>query len=681
MKKFFYRILAVLAILLIVGYTFLFTAFGNGIVANIAKDRIKQNAGLDVNITHFVLRPGSVSLKADLANLLNLNIEGNLSLFRLAFEIDYKVIMNKNSAHNLGLNFDENIKLNGQVFGKLQDFVLTGKGSVLGSNVQLDSRIYEFNPISLDLQVRTLKIEKLFTLLALPQYAKGQIDIVGKIEAKNFKPDGNAIIKLDMSSINYKEIKKVFGLDLPQNSNLKSEILATIKDNVISAKSEIKNAYFNIQSQKTFYDLTENVLQTDFILKIPDMSKLQSLTKTKLNGVLVVDGNLEFVKNIVKNLNVNVKGLGGLIQAKLKENKLQAVFDRVSLEKVFALVALPNYANGTINGVFDLDNIDLTNFTKLNGKMNLNSQGTFNASTLSILLNKKFPSNEKYTLKAQALIKNNSIDFDVIADTNFVKLNDWKGEFDLFKTLLHSDFSLELNDFSKLGFLFERKLSGNAQFNGKINFNKGLDVFVQSEKLFEGKFVSTLKNNMVNADLQEVELSSLTKSLDFIDLYQGKANAKAQYNLATEQGEVVLDMKEGRLQKNAITEAFRLFTLKDITNDVFHTAKANAKIIKNLIHFNLTMQAQRSSIDVNSASFDSNNGVLNVPFEMKLDRADLKGRIEGTSQKPKIQLDVSSVVNTIKNILGTDSKNLEQNILDMKLQEPDQFKKLLDKLF
>lgn len=53
MKKIFYGIVAFVVVLLIALYTILFTSFGNNIVANIAQKKIKENAGLDVNITRF----------------------------------------------------------------------------------------------------------------------------------------------------------------------------------------------------------------------------------------------------------------------------------------------------------------------------------------------------------------------------------------------------------------------------------------------------------------------------------------------------------------------------------------------------------------------------------------------------------------------------------------------------
>lgn len=841
MKKILYGFLALILVLLVAIYTLLFTSFGNGIVANYAQNKIKQNTGLDLNITRFDLRFSSLNLEASLADLAKLNLEGNLSLLSLGFDLSYLINFDKNYAKTMGLNLDKNLEFQGDIKGKASDFIVNGKGYLLGSHVLLDSRIYNYSPIALNLDAKNLKIEDIEHLLNSNEYLKGNIDIMAKIEAKDLKPDGNAIIKLYTNSINYEQIKKDFGIDLPKKSELNSEILATIKENQIYAVSKTSNDYLNLQTQKTLYDLTKNTLNTDFELKIPNLAKLESLTQTKLNGALNVMGNLSLLNNALNTLDASIDGLGGDVNASLKDNKLvallkdvklerllalagygslaqgnlnahlqsmgldfknfnataqinnakinpseikrltkldfpnnsfsldakanakngvidynallasnllnikklngtynlnnnelkvdtQAFIDDLSqfnalsgqklqgnlaldskahligsniqnlnadfnlaggsikansngktldldiskldLEKLFVITGMPNYANGLINAKGHLNSID---FKNLNGNVNLEAKGLLNATTLSKILEKKFPNNTSYDLKADINLKNNIANFDSSLKSSLANLTHFKGSFDINKILLNSDFVLDVSDFSKLGFLLDRKLSGKALFNGKLDFDKGINASIKSENLFEGKLDSTLKNNVLNANLTDVELSNLTKSFDLSDIYQGRASLNVNYNLLSENGQVNLNMKEGRLKQNAITNAIKLITLKDITDDVFHTAKADATIRKELIDFNLNMQAQRSNIQIAKGNFNSKNGALNVPFEAKLDRADFKGVITGASENPKVKLDTKSVVNTLKNVIGGQESNSHK--------ENKPVNKLLKKIF
>ncbi|HED7965046.1 TPA: hypothetical protein R6C03_000027 [Campylobacter coli] len=842
MKKIFYGVIAFVVVLLIAIYTILFTSFGNNIVANIAQKKIKESAGLDVNITHFNLRFSSLELQANIANMADFNLKGALSPFKLGFNLDYLISLNQNYAKNLGLNLNQNLAFLGKINGKSSDFMIDGKGYLFGSNVLLDARVYNYSPIALNLSANDLQISELLALFGRGNLAKGTIDIASKISAKDLKPDGNAIIKLDNTYINYAEIKKEFNIDLPENSNLKAEILANIKDDTVYTVSKIYNSYLTLQTQKTLYNLIQNTLNTDFDLSVPNLAKLEKLTKTKLNGSLGVKGDASVANNALTGLNANVIGLGGEVKANLKNNqlnlnasnaslekilaligygsivsgnlnanlvsealdfanfnadvkinnaklnsaeikkiakldlpntnfsldakngnisynallasnllnikkldgtynlknaelntdlnafiddlsqfnaiagqklqgkaelnakahiigaqiqnlnananiagglikansngkKLDLDINKLDLSKVFTIVGMPNYASGIVNASARLDDI---NFNNLNGKINAEAKGILNAVVLSQIMDKKFPSNTNYDLNIKADLKNNIADFEGVLNSSLANLSNFKGKFDINKMVLNSDYVLDIADFSKLGFLLDRKLKGKASFNGKIGFDKTLNFTALSKNLFEGKLDSTLKNNILNAKLEGVDLSTLASGLDFIDIYQGKANLDAKYNLISEQGEVNADMKEGKLKPNAITTALKLITLKDITTDVFHTANAKALINKENIKLDLNMQADRSYVLVSSGMLNSKSGSLNLPFDIKIDRANFKGNITGTTQKPQVKLEAGSVVNSIKNIVGDKAQDGVQKAGE-KVDEG--INKLLNKIF
>ncbi|EAI6682591.1 hypothetical protein CGR29_03585 [Campylobacter jejuni] len=845
MKKIFYGIVAFVVVLLIALCTILFTSFGNNIVANIAQKKIKENAGLDVNITRFNLRFSSLELQANIANMADFNLKGALSPFKLGFDLDYLISLKQNYAKNLGLNLNQNLSFGGKIQGKASDFTLDGRGYLLGSNVFLNARMYNYSPIALNLDAKNLKIEEILHLLSYPSYAKGFLNAQAKISAQNLKPDGNIIIKLDTSYINYEAIKKDFSLDLPLNSNPKAEILANVKEDKIYAVSKIYNDYLNLQTQKTLYDMSKNILSADFNLNIPSLAKLEKLTKTRLNGSLGVIGETSVVNNALSSLNAQVIGLGGEVKASLKHNKIFADINEASLEKLLALAGygalvsgnlnakllnadldfsnfdleakinnakintnelkkiakielpntifsldakanaknsnisynallasnllnikklqgtynlknselntdlnafidlsqfsaiagqklqgkadlnakahiigtqiqnlnananladgvikadsngkkldlnidkldlsklfviagMPNYASGVVNAKVNLDNID---FNNLNGKANLEAKGILNAATLSKILNKNFPNNTSYDLNTKINFKNNIAQFDSVLNSSLADLTKLQGSFDISKMLLNSDFNLKINDFSKLGFLLDRKLKGKAEFNGKVGFDKSLNFVVNSPNLFEGRLQSTFKDNLLLADLNGVDLSSLAQGLDFMDIYQGKADMKANYNLLSEEGEVNLDMKEGKLKPNLITNALKILTLKDITDDVYRTANAKALIKKENIKLDLNMQADRSYILVQSGALNSKSGALNLPFDIKLDRANFKGSITGTTENPKVNLNAGSVLNSIKNVVGggvSDGAKNTGNKVDKAVN------KLLNKIF
>ena len=825
MKKLIYGLLALIIVLFVAVYVMLFTSFGNAIVANFAQNKVKQSTGLDLNISKFILRFSSIDLKASLANMAQVSVEGNLSLFRLGFDLNYIINLDKKYAQSMGIKLDKNLEFIGKIEGRASDFMINGKGYFFGSNTSLDARVYNYSPIALNLNANNIELTELLALVGKGDLASGKLDISSKISAKDLKPDGNIIIKLDTSSINYSKIEKEFNINLPVKSEPKLEILANIKDDKIYAISKIYNDYLNFQTQKTLYDITQNSLNTDFDLKIPNLAKLEKLTKLKLNGNLSLLGDVLLQNFALTSLNASILGLGGDIKTSLKDNKLQALInnanleklvalagyggllsgnlnanltstgldfanfdstlkinnaklnkdalkkllkidfpntnfnldfkansvsnninyngvlasnlinvkkfsgtynltknalsaefnafvddlskfselagqklsgnaeinanarlnnnkieslnakanlasgtinavsngkeldlniDKIELSKLFVIAGMPNYSSGVLNAKGHLDSID---FTNLSGNLNLDLNGVLNEAVLSKILEKKFPSNTNYELKTRINLKNNIANFDTILNSTLANLSSFKGSFNLNDFVLDSNFILELSDFSKLGFLLDRKLKGSANFTGKLGFNKALSFDINSKNLFNGNLAANMKNNILNANLNNVDLSVLASSLDFMDVYQGKADVLANYNLLSEQGEVNLDIKEGRLKPNLITNALKVLTLNDITNDVYKNAKAKALINKENIKLDLDMQANRSYILIKNGALNSKTQALNMPFDIKIDRANFKGSISGTMNNPKVKLDAGSVVNSIKNVIGGKSED------------------------
>ncbi|ECC0055673.1 hypothetical protein FMG43_05155, partial [Campylobacter jejuni] len=464
MKKIFYGIVAFVVVLLIALCTILFTSFGNNIVANIAQKKIKENAGLDVNITHFNLRFSSLELQANIANMADFNLKGALSPFKLGFDLDYLISLNQNYAKNLGLNLNQNLSFGGKIQGKASDFALDGRGYLLGSNVLLNARMYNYSPIALNLDAQNLKIEEILHLLSYPSYAKGFLNAQAKISAQDLKPDGNIVIKLDTNYINYEAIKKDFSLDLPLNSNPKAEILANVKEDKIYAVSKIYNDYLNLQTQKTLYDISKNALSTDFNLSIPSLVKLEKLTKTRLNGSLGVIGQTSVVNNALSSLNAQVIGLSGEVKASLKNNKIFADINEASLEKLLALVGYGALVSGNLNAKLLNADLDFSNFD-LEAKIN---NAKINTNELKKIVKIELP-NAIFSLDAKANAKNSNISYNALLTSNLLNIKKLQGTYNLKNSELNTDLNAFIDDLSQFSAMAGQKLQGKADITAKAH--------------------------------------------------------------------------------------------------------------------------------------------------------------------------------------------------------------------
>lgn len=770
MKKVLIAVAAVFLVLLVAVYVVLFTSFGNKIVAGVIENKAKE-AGLELNVSKFVLGFSSLDIEVDISNMLNAKVEGNLSLFKLGFDIDYILALDKAYIKSLNLNPNQDFSFGGKLEGRASDFKANGRGFLFGSNIMLDAHIVDYSPLQLKLNANGIKIEELLALVSKPRYVLGVINMNADIVAQDSKPYGKALINFYTSAINYKLLQNDLNLTLPQNSELSSQIVANVNGNDVDITTDTKNSYLSIQSQNTHYDLAKGLLISDFRVLVPNLSRLESLLKNNAKGALNLSGDLKYGEGVLHllnaklignglsfanlpntDLNLDIKAMGdgadkinfesfaqsallnitqlkgsykisnselsldgklsvddlsqfknlagsdiqgradvklnahtlgaelkklkvdadiagGIISADSNGKSLDLNIKDVELTKLLVLATQPAYLNGLLNAKVHLSSLD---FTNLNGDFSTTSSGTLNQKVLSSLLNKQFPANSKYEFKLTGDIKNSLLSFHTQLKSDLANLSEFKGSFDIKNSKLTSNFILDVFDFSKLSFLAGRKLSGKAVFNGSVDFDKNLVAKITSENLFQGKLDANLKDNVLNATINQVDFASLMRGADLPDYYDAKASVKLDYNLLNSNGNVNANLNNGKLKNVGIIKTISALTKSDFTQDSFSDANLNARLSKNLTTINLNMKSPRVSIGIDKGTV-SQNGALNLPLVLGVDKAKFKGTISGTSDNPKVSLDLGSVIQSGINKVLSDDKLKEKGAKELN--------KLLDKLF
>ncbi|AJC86478.1 hypothetical protein [Campylobacter sp. RM16704] len=831
MKKILYIFLGVVCVVLLTIYTLLFTSMGNAFLKPKIETIIAEKSGLNIKLDTFKVNFSSLDIKANIDDKFFANINGNISPIKLGFDLDYLLGLKQNYIQKLGLKNDKNFTFKGKALGKSSNFDINGNGFLFDSNLSLNAKIIDYSPLNLEFIGKDIDIAQILDFASLPIYAQGKINIISNIQAKDLKPNGNALINFHTSSINNALIKKDFNITLlPKQSYIKGEIKSLIQDNQIISKSEILSNFLNFYTQKSIYDLQKQIFTSDFDIKLDDLNqfstiakmklqgksqiqgdmifannqlqklnanlfgfggnlkavmennilninttnievaellktisipafiesklilelkaqgldfknfdltsqldkakinilefkkltnldfpsttftlqakanaknslidyealldsniakipqfkgsydianqdlktqinafvdninKLKPLTKQDLNGPLNLDAKVNLKANRIQNLDANIKIMQGIINAKSNGKSLHAKIENVKLEQLFPLIGQKVLAFGDVNADVNLNSLD---FKNINGDFRANIISSFNEVELSKLLKKKFPKNTSAKINLDGKISKSIIDFNTKALSSFANINSLRGKFDINQMTLISTYDISLQDFSKLGFLVDRNLKGKADFDGKFDFKNALiDASVNSENIFNGKLNATLKNNIFNAKMQNIDLSNFAQSLDLPDYYQAKSNLSIDYNLVKESGVVLMNLADGQLKKNLITSALMILLQKDITQDVYHKGEAKVNINKNIIDLSLNLLADRSKININKGNIDTKSTKLNIPFNIIIDRANFKGVIKGTTQNPKVNLDAKSVINSIANTIGGNTSDVAKN--------------------
>lgn len=842
------RILGVvigIVVLLLGGvWTLAFTQFGNDLLRPYIENIVVEKTGQKVKLDKFSLRFSSVDIQASLENSIIARVSGKTKLLSQWFDLDYNIIANNLNVSNIKI--DREIGLSGKAKGDMSDFDINGKGNAFGSNLRFLAKIKEQKPLNLQIDAKKLQIDEILKLLNKPIYAVGSVDIVANVKDENGKANGDMNMKIYSGVINESLVLKDFNVNLPKKMSFNGDINANINDQDIKATSSLWTTLATLKTTKTSYNLSSAALNSDFKLQVPDLSKLESIAKQPLKGSVDINGDVAIAQNKLLVLNAKLIGLGGNIDATLKDNQLNAIINHIELSNVLALIGKPIALKGVLNGEakisdlnpkklkgnlsasikngeilsagmkslsgidfpsgivfnqnleanlageevgflmklasnllsipslkgqYNINNSDLSaeynvmvselskleSITKqklsgkveidgnvevknqqlaalntnaqilggtiktslknntliakaskigienifaligqnplakgileldakfepfdvknLNGNLSLNvANGGFMAENMSKILEKDFPKDVKFSLKANSDIKSNIANFDANFLSDLLNLNSIKGKFDIEKSALDSKYELGLPDLSKLKFLANRDLKGKIDANGDLKFNKELEFSLNSD-IFKGKLRADLKSNIFTAKLDKFIIKELTQMLTYPNFYDGTANLNANYNLKSSIGDFNLDIIEGRLVKSGLTNAISFAVQKDITQEVYKDGYVKGNINKNLIDFQANMKAQKSELNITKGTFDSLTSKLDIPVQMNIEKTDLNVHVTGTTQEPKYDVKSDYLEKKIDKGIG---KLIDKN---MNEKDANKTKKLLKGLF
>lgn len=840
-----FAVILVVVMLLLGGvWTIAFTQFGNDLLKPYIEDTIAQKTGQNIKLDKFSLRFSSVDIQASLENSIVAKVSGNTKLFSQWFDLDYHILANNLNMQTIKIN--KEIQLSGKAKGSLGDFDVNGKGNAFGSNLRFLAKIKDQKPLNLEIDAKKLQIDEILKVVGKPVYATGNIDIIANVKDENGKANGDMNVKIYSGIMNESLVLKDFNVNLPKKMSFNGDINANMKDQDILAQSSLLTSIANLKTTKTNYNLSSNLLNTDFKIKVPDLSKLEAIAKQPLKGSVDINGDVTLANNQLSVLNAKLIGLGGNIDATLKDNQLNAIINQIELSNVLALVGKPIALKGVLNGEakisdlnpkklkgnlnanikngeilskgmkalsgidfpsgivfnqnleanlageevgfliklasnllsipsfkgqYNINNSDLSaeydlmvsdlsklesitkqklsgkveikgdvevknqqlkalntnaqilggtikanlkdnnlvakaskigienifaligqnplakgileldakfdsnDFKNLNGNLNLSvANGSFVAESMSKMLEKDFPKNVKFTLKANSNFKDNIANFDANILSDLLNLNSIKGKFDIGKNILNSKYELNLPDLSKLKFLANKDLRGKIDANGDLIFDKELEFNLNSD-ILKGKLRADLKSNIFTAKLDKFVIKELTNMLTYPNFYNGTGDLNAKYDLKTSIGNFNLDIIEGRLVKSGLTNAISFAVQKDITQEVYKDGYVKGNINKNLIDFQAHMKAQKSELNISKGTMDTITSKLDIPVQMNIEKTDLNVHITGTSQDPKYNVKSDYIEKKIDKGIG--------KLIDKNMNEKDAnvTKKLLKGLF
>jgi len=627
--KYFLIFLSFLTAIVLFTLFLLFTQSGNNMIKPYIQKNMQKKLQKNITVEAFTLKTDFIDLETRVDKDSKLILNGNFDIFNKTLDIEYTV-----DAKNLQtpyVNIDGLLHINGKATGEINNLKLTGTGVAFNSKINFISNIEKQKLKAIKLDAKNIKIENILAFLKKPIYSRGMIDINMDIKPKeNNNYFGKNNITIHYGTLNSSLLEKDFGLKLERAVTYRGSIKSTVYGQKITTKTNIFSNIAKIETQNSQYDINKKVFYSDYIVRIPQLGAFDK----NLQGTILLNGN---VKKTEENFNfdVNSNTLGGTIRAIMFNDTLKVNVKNIKLTNLSKMLKQPTYSEGKLEFTLDMQD---TKTNSRDGRLVLHvDKGILNI--------KEFMENKKenkinYKLSLVSDIKQNSATINSKLTSDVLEFDILKSDYNLKENRFKGLYTLNVLDLNSLYFLTNRPLKGELLVEGNFNVHKQLYLDGNSSFL-DAQTTFTLQDNLLHVKSDDLTITKVTDMLYYPQIFDSFATLEADYNLTNKAGTVNLNALNGKLTKSELTDIIHFTSKFDLTTEVYKDSLFHGVIDKNKVDFSLFMNGLESYFKISDGYIDLDKNKIKSDFDIKIKNKDFQGTIEGSLDKPKVELNGS----------------------------------------
>ena len=669
MKKLF--LFLTIIIILIIGsvYGTLFTKYGNGIIASYIESKVNDGQeDVKLKVNDFRLTFNTINFDAKINDDSQILISGDLAIFKQSVDLKYDIKINDLSTlKNLTKqDLKGPFSTNGTFVGDKNNAVIQGFTNIALSETNYHVNLVNFEPKNINVNLKDAKIQELLSLLNQPIYADGDLNItadIKNIDVTNL--EGIVTANISKGKINNDIVNKEFKQTITSAIKIETNINASLLGKKVEIKSELISSVADIFLDKTVIDLEKNKSFSDYRIDVKNLNKLEGVIGKKLNGDFYTSGNI-----FVENSNVSIAGNSNIFEStstynlKLKDSNLENVSFKIEdakIEKLLHMLNEPVYATGNLNIGGDIKNAKIDT---LDGLINTKiSEGKIINEVVNTVFKQEIKDTVTFDLNVDTSLVPNQAISKADINTNLLNVNVNKAVFDFNEASLNSDYLVKISSLTNLIDFTKTKLRGAMDISGNIQ-SKENSLFIDGKSnLLGGSLDFNLKNDDLNANLNDIAIKELTYMLFQPEIFDSKGNFKVDYNLLVKKGTLIGNLTNGHFLENDFSILINQLAKFDLTKEIYETVSINSDINQNILTSTVNMKSANTQIDINNSFFDTQNNTIDAKLEAKIKETSFNISVNGNTSNPKISFDTKDLLkNQIDKQLEKNKDKIEEKI-------------------
>ena len=623
--------LIAIAILVVLGYSLLFTRIGNSVMSSYVEFLLNTDPKVPIRVEKFTMTTDNVNLQLKVSDLIDTTLDGKFSLLNGKFEGDYN--MRIDDLSRIKLDELKQAKAKGTfetkgVVSKNSDgqYVLKGKSTLYGGDLSYEAFLDGSELKKIDFVFDKLRLASMLRQSGQVALADADISITGSIKnATMGQLDGDVKTVVSNGKLNSYMMQKMYGKEVPKDFTFSVDIVSILSKNSATSKVEILNNFMKLTSPDFSIDFQDESLSGTYKLDILDIQQLIDTKMAKIKGGFSTSGKVSGTMS-----NALIEGVSDLFGSDtsyaigLERDEvasIQAKLNGLSLAKMAETSGQKSSIDGKLNVTVDIKNAKVGELDGLitSELKDVKLDKKLMKKEYDVEIPKEFnllAKNEVKLIKDEAIINSNLQTPIASLHVNELVYNLKDQSSKGFYTLKSSTMK-ELVGLSGLAQKLPREIAQNSdnaieikgtiqggknpKIDGKTDFMNGELNFVYEDEL--------LSINLLNSGLKLKKENKV--------VYESNANAKVNYDTKTQKVDMVLSFLQSGAALHVRESAFDMAqnTMYALVDFEAGDKKLHIKAEGDMDNPDITLKAQKPLLSEKYVNFMKNEINKNLQEE------------------------------------------------------------------
>jgi hypothetical protein len=343
-------------IMIVVGMIafFLYTPSGKAKISSMLSKELSRELGfsVDIRVKEIALSLSNIMIKADINRALEIEVLGRYTPWNHEMDLAYHLFGERVVFKDI--SFEDHVDLHGDIKGDPLHLHVDAQGKALNAEITL-ACIYTPKTIKdLSLKLDKISSQKVMLLAGEEPLLAGTFSLDAQIaHLSDFQKRGVVKVLLHRSGVYLQTIKTNYDLQLPDDLMLSANLEIELEDAEHHFKGKVDSTLGEIHFINGRYIEASRELNTEYLLSIDELSKVQFITKKKFIGPFKASGEIAYHDGV--RFDGLSHSLDGEINYYYEKEDLEASFKDVSLWKLFKTMHYPPIMIGDISGKVEYD--------------------------------------------------------------------------------------------------------------------------------------------------------------------------------------------------------------------------------------------------------------------------------------------------------------------------------------